>query len=74
MDIVESHLLKPGEYGKRKDGVWIVRSPNGLCGDLCNHEVVEHDDRTITVSPSILISDGNQTYHGYLEKGVWREV
>lgn len=47
-----------------------------MFGDLTNHEVIEHEDKTITVSPSILI--GAQTnkkpWHGYLERGVWREV
>jgi hypothetical protein len=39
------------------------------------HTIVEHEDGTITVSPSILVtgSHGKQ-WHGYLERGVWREV
>lgn len=62
--------------GKR---TWIVRTPNGHVGDLGNHDVVEHEDGTITVSPSILVSmpqDGKsvELWHGYLERGVWREV
>lgn len=47
-------------------------------GSLSAHEVMEHADGTITVSPSILITgeDGNGAirWHGYLENGVWREV
>lgn len=37
------------------------------------HSFAEHDDGTITVSPSILAvrPDGNG-WHGYLEHGVWR--
>ncbi len=68
--------LAPGEYGKRQ-GRWYACPPgmeNGM-GSLASHDVVEHEDGTITVSPSILItySDGRQ-WHGYLECGVWREV
>ena len=73
----EGHLwLKEGEYGKDSDGVWSIRTPNGLCGCLINHSVIEHEDGTITVSPSILVSngEGGKSYHGYLEKGIWREV
>lgn len=33
------------------------------------------EDGTITVSPSILISHWEgRSWHGYLERGVWREV
>lgn len=51
------------------------------------HEVEEHDDGTITVRPSILHHDrvrgmqapggaiiGPDGWHGFLERGVWREV
>lgn len=58
---------------------WMCCSPNGHAGTLSAHTVVEHEDGTITVSPSILIrtsQDGGQTmidlWHGYLEHGVWR--
>lgn len=44
------------------------------------HTVVEHEDRTITVVPSIVqtIAGGSgcpdqQVFHGFLERGVWRE-
>lgn len=59
-----------------RDGVstWMVRTPNGHLGDLAAHDVVEHEDGTITVSPSILVSDGTgELWHGYLERGEWRE-
>jgi hypothetical protein len=76
-----SLALRPGDYGKDKHGEWIARTPNGLTGSLKNHEVMEHEDGTITVSPSILVSGGDYpdskdeiTWHGYLEKGMWREV
>lgn len=69
----------PGEYGL-VGGYWHACTPNGLLGNLSGHEVVEYEDGTITVSPSILVtshdSKGNEhvRWHGYLEHGVWREV
>lgn len=67
--------LQPGEYGKDpRDGNWYARTPTGLTGNLAAHEVVEHPDGTITVSPSILVDDGRTPkWHGYLKAGVWRE-
>lgn len=65
------HLFEPGDYG-RWDGKWYGMTSVGLAG-LANHEVVEHEDGTITVSPSILCSTGEQSWHGYLERGIWRE-
>lgn len=77
-DITDEHpVLEPGEYGKDGD-IWYACTPNGHLGNLSAHEVVEHDDGTITVSPSILVkyagADGEQLWHGYLEHGIWREV
>jgi len=70
--------LAEGDYGRDRDGFWKARPPGHHAGSLENHEVIEHEDRTITVSPSILITgyDGNSEtkWHGYLERGVWREV
>jgi hypothetical protein len=66
-----------GDYGKALDGNWYCRIPaSGFgIGKLSAHQVVEHEDGTITVSPSILATGtrGRQ-WHGYLERGVWREV
>lgn len=77
----EGHLLlKEGEYGKRTDdtripgGVWYCRPPGSHMGSLAGHQVTEHDDGSITVSPSILIDDGRSKWHGYLEHGIWRQV
>ena len=68
-------LLAEGEYGQDHREVWMARPPGGHLGDLSNHDVVEHEDGTITVSPSIQISDNHgELWHGYLERGVWREV
>lgn len=63
---------EPGDYWH--DGQsWMAETPNGLRGALSEHDVVEHEDGTITVSPSILVT-GQETWHGYLDRGVWREV
>jgi hypothetical protein len=67
--------LEPGNYGKGADGVWHCRPPwKHAGGNLANHAVTEHEDGTITVAPSILITiPGMGTWHGFLERGVWRE-
>jgi hypothetical protein len=72
----ELHEMEPGDFGRpRSDGVWLCRAPNGYGGNLRSHEITEHEDGTITVSPSILISRRPEgEWHGYLERGVWREV
>ena len=74
------NLLESGDYAwdslsKR----WWIRTPNGILGGVSTeiHKIIEHEDRTITVSPSILTTSGNPeegNWHGYLEKGIWREV
>lgn len=72
-------ILAAGDYGKDpRDGVWYVRAPGTtLLGSLANHEVMEHDDGTITAAPSIRIrsyaGDREITWHGYLQRGVWKE-
>ena len=75
------HVLKPGEYGKwAHDGNWYFCCPNDehLLANLAKHQVLEHEDGTITVSPSILCQGGSRSgegksWHGYLERGIARE-
>ncbi len=57
-------------------GYWFAYSPKGSIAGLQNHTVTEHEDGTITVSPSILVDHWNpeRRWHGYLERGIWREV
>lgn len=66
-------LLNDGEY-RKCDGYFFAQAPNG--GGLANlraHQVTEHEDGSITVSPSILIKDGTgKEWHGFLEHGIWR--
>lgn len=79
--------LGSGEYGKDPDGVWWVRVPqleenetypfgfHSGVSNLNSHEVVEHNDGTITVSPSIRVTGHHsQEWHGTLEKGIWKEI
>jgi hypothetical protein len=78
-----SQILNPGEYAKLPDGTWYACAPDTYSDDaldrfvanLSGHSVVEHEDGTITVWPSILIKhhDGKQ-WHGYIERGRWRSV
>ncbi len=69
----DTDRLEPGDYGKRPaNGQWYCCTPNGHLGNLSRHDVVEHEDGTITVSPSILVSADVELWHGFLERGVWR--
>lgn len=69
-------LLQPGEYAIGPDGAWYGMTPNDHLASLAKHDVTEHEDGTITVSPSIKVSEpaGAELWHGYLERGVWRLV
>ncbi len=77
--------LQPGDYVKApmKDGTfrWFARCPGQEdLGDLSGHSITEHEDGTITVSPSILHKEYRESdglwheWHGFLERGVWREA
>lgn len=68
--------LQAGDYGwSPKFNYWIVATPNNMHGNLKNHKVTEHEDKTITVEPSILVTQGErEEWHGFLEHGVWRSV
>lgn len=81
--------LEPGDYcvKQSRDGqriAWVC-VPNGHVGRLEGWTLTEHDDGTVTLSPSILchettlFNENDQRvtipeWHGYLEQGVWREV
>lgn len=54
---------------------WYIRDPKGDIGTIGTHTVTEHEDGTITVSPSIAPGPRNPGgWHGFLERGVWRSV
>jgi hypothetical protein len=74
-DGISPHLFQTGDYGLW-DGEWYGMSPNGLLAGLAKHQITIHEDGTITVSPSILVRGsppGEQSWHGYLKRGVWEE-
>jgi hypothetical protein len=67
-------VLRSGEYAKSSDGTWYAVTPNGLLANLLKHQVTEHEDGTITVTPSILVSQGTVgSWHGFLNRGIWSE-
>ena len=65
------HELNAGEYGKwSEDGHWYAVPPGtDLVANLAAHSVVEHENGTITVTPSILVGDTRTSWHGYLRAG-----
>ncbi len=76
--------LAEGDYGfDPRAGCWEVRPPGQQAGSIRKHEVTEHEDGTITVSPSIVLYDADElgprgmaerrvAWHGFLERGTWR--
>lgn len=72
---IEYHLLNVGNYARdpREPRHWFARCPNGLIANLSAHTVSEHEDGTISVTPSIEVTGGGKRWHGFLERGIWRE-
>ena len=86
-DIVDSEwtTARVWDYGKlthETGWFWYCCVPDDqsedgfMLGDLSKHNITEHEDNTISVTPSILIGQhtSKKSYHGYLERGVWWEV
>lgn len=70
----QPHKLEPGQYTK-SGGDWWVCCPGDLLAWLKNHQVVEHDDGTISVIPSILCKRGGSiSWHGHLTRGDLQET
>lgn len=70
----DSEMVRtPASYWQAVNGVWYVHPARGFHGNLSKHDVTEHEDGTITVSPSILINSHEGSWHGFLERGVFRE-
>lgn len=65
--------LNPGEYLLNKDGTWYAETPSGHLAWLKNHQVIGHEDGTISVTPSILVTNHLGSWHGYLTQGIWKE-
>lgn len=57
----------------RDRGVWFLYLPGGGVGNLRSHDVKVDGDGSITVSPSILVTNpkGTKRRHGFLVAGVW---
>lgn len=71
-----TYRLEPGDYCKVGNSVWMSRvpPPQFHAGCLAGHSITEHEDGTITASPSILHTEPNVgVWHGFLERGIWRE-
>lgn len=72
-------LVDMGRYGEQEQphtDLWI-KDPRGCEGRVAHnvHTITVNDDGTVTVQPSIAPNDTNPGgWHGYLERGVWREV
>jgi hypothetical protein len=75
-DSIPSDGKQPGDYWKDGSTWWAWVPGTKFIGRLTDHTVTEHDDGTITVLPSILVDESvskADRWHGYLERGVWRE-
>lgn len=58
-------------YWKQSE-TWMMHFPPSTLGTLVKHTVVEHDDGTITVTPSIKVTSPQGVHrHGFLTAGVW---
>jgi hypothetical protein len=69
--------LERGEYSKQSNGTWFLCLPTGIHATINNEiwKITEHENNTITVTPSINTTSHNPEYnwHGYLENGIFRE-
>ncbi len=76
-DYTDNSIPQPGEYGRDSAGnCYGVPPETELLANLSNHKITEHDDGTITVEPSILVSLKHRglEWHGYLERGIWKKI
>lgn len=67
----------PGAYGSPDGKEWFCTTPNGLFGSLHDYKIVQHEDSTISVIPSIVISQNHDlrgpVWHGFLTRGIWSD-
>jgi hypothetical protein len=77
--------LMPGDYVYVPGQGWHACTPNGHLANLSAHDCdYDKESDTLTVAPSISVKvhgDGDglggelhEVYHGYLERGVWRNA
>lgn len=67
------HDIGPQSYGQ-VDGRWYVRTPAARRAVMLNpalHTVTEHEDGTISVTPSLIYGKPGEPYHwhGWLVRG-----
>jgi hypothetical protein len=78
-----AEISRPGTFGRAtakrvigtRSGWWQITAPDGSIGGLNPdvHQIEEHDDGTITVTPSLDFSQRRQgAWHGWLTRGVFR--
>ena len=78
-------INKPATYGRAtnpkaangRSGWWQITAPDGCVGSLnpAVHQIEEHEDGTITVSPSLNYSKNKPGgWHGWLRRGVFESV
>ena len=60
-------------YWKDTQGWWFYIPKCGI-GGLGHHQVEEHEDGTITVTPSISLEGHLGKRHGFLTKGQWKDA
>ena len=74
-DDSDLRTAEPGDYFRvtlnGRVAEWWFRDPLGVVGRITKHTVEEHEDETITVSPSIAMAPGEDGFHGFLRRGVW---
>lgn len=63
-----------GDFGRDPEsGTWYALTPNGALANISGHTITEHEDGSITVTPSILVRTAEEElYHGFLTNGEWR--
>jgi hypothetical protein len=73
--------LRPGDYRPPRNGILWGRAPDGEIVRIDERwSLTEHEDGTVTVGPllpggsSSIQIHGEHGWHGYLERGVWREA
>lgn len=68
--------VKPGDYFLMAPGRWFLCAPSGEHGQATNvvWTIEEHEDGTITISPSLHFNKSQNGWHGYLQRGQWRSV
>jgi hypothetical protein len=69
--------MQPGDYALSKDGREIdFCDPFGNFGGISKDkrwDWIEYEDKTVTVRSSIRVTS-QKSWHGYLERGVWRTL